>query len=333
MAEISECYRILELRSGASPEEVEAAYADLTDVWRPGRFSGNPRLMRIAEKKIARIEMAHKALVASFASRGLRSGANGKKGGNGHDRREARVCGDPRCAGTIGLDGCCRKCGLPDASRDRPHILRCPACGTPNMLKDHADYLRGACTSCQTPFLEPEGDEEPREIREAREAAATYVQASRKRAYMVVAIVAAVLAWFFFWARGDRAPLPGADSGPRSLVPQSAYSTPAPVPSTAPAPVGEEAAPAAEPDSTENASPAQRSAQSGDATQATGTTESAAPETTPPAADPAPSQPEKTPVESRPEIAEGGADENFEILMDRVFNGKDGRMENAMKMP
>ncbi|NET83486.1 MAG: J domain-containing protein [Moorea sp. SIO1F2] len=62
MLEVEKYYRILELEPGASQEEIHQGYLDLTWVWHPDRFSGNPRLQQKAHSKLQQINEAHAQL-------------------------------------------------------------------------------------------------------------------------------------------------------------------------------------------------------------------------------------------------------------------------------
>jgi WD40 repeat protein len=57
--DIDRYYRILELNSGASPEEVRQAYRDLAVVWHPDRFAHSPRLQEKAQAKMKEINEAY----------------------------------------------------------------------------------------------------------------------------------------------------------------------------------------------------------------------------------------------------------------------------------
>jgi hypothetical protein len=63
MVEIEYYYRILELRIGASEEEIKQAYKDLVNVWHPDRFSNNPRLQSKASEKLKEINLAYRKLI------------------------------------------------------------------------------------------------------------------------------------------------------------------------------------------------------------------------------------------------------------------------------
>jgi len=65
--DIRRCFEILELESGASPDEAKQAYKDIVNVWHPDRFSDNPRLKRKAEEKLKEVNVAYET-VKSFLS-------------------------------------------------------------------------------------------------------------------------------------------------------------------------------------------------------------------------------------------------------------------------
>ncbi|HEY9726746.1 MAG TPA: J domain-containing protein [Chroococcales cyanobacterium] len=62
MLDVERYYRILELEPGASPEDVHQGYLDLTWVWHPDRFVGNPRLQYKAQCKLQELNEAHAQL-------------------------------------------------------------------------------------------------------------------------------------------------------------------------------------------------------------------------------------------------------------------------------
>jgi len=67
---IDRCLEILDLPPGPSPEDLRRAYRDLVSVWHPDRFSGNPRLMRKAERKMKEINTAYETLTRFLSSGG-----------------------------------------------------------------------------------------------------------------------------------------------------------------------------------------------------------------------------------------------------------------------
>lgn len=64
MDELSRYFDILEIRRGASPEEIKRAYRDMAQVWHPDRYSHNPRLRAKAEEKLKNINEAYQRLSA-----------------------------------------------------------------------------------------------------------------------------------------------------------------------------------------------------------------------------------------------------------------------------
>lgn len=62
MDDIPECYRILDLESGASFEEIKRSYRELVKVWHPDRFRSDPKLRAKAEEKLKRINLAYERL-------------------------------------------------------------------------------------------------------------------------------------------------------------------------------------------------------------------------------------------------------------------------------
>lgn len=55
-------YEILELKAGASQNEIKDAYRDLAKVWHPDRFSHDPKLQIKAEEKLKLINQAYEKL-------------------------------------------------------------------------------------------------------------------------------------------------------------------------------------------------------------------------------------------------------------------------------
>lgn len=68
MDELARYFNILEVRRGASLEEVKHAYRDLAQVWHPDRYGHNPRLRAKAEEKLKAINEAYQSLSAYFQS-------------------------------------------------------------------------------------------------------------------------------------------------------------------------------------------------------------------------------------------------------------------------
>jgi DnaJ-like protein len=62
MDEISESYRILEVHTDASLEEVKRAYRELARVWHPDRFGNDVRLQQKAQEKLKQINLAYEQI-------------------------------------------------------------------------------------------------------------------------------------------------------------------------------------------------------------------------------------------------------------------------------
>jgi len=73
MDDINRYYEILEVKSGASLEEVKRAYRDLVRVWHPDRFSHDPRLQEKAQEKLKEINDAYEKLQAFLSGHGARA--------------------------------------------------------------------------------------------------------------------------------------------------------------------------------------------------------------------------------------------------------------------
>lgn len=59
---IDDCYRLLDLKPGASLEDARQAHRDLTKVWHPDRFGHDEVLRRKAEEKLKEINEAWKTI-------------------------------------------------------------------------------------------------------------------------------------------------------------------------------------------------------------------------------------------------------------------------------
>lgn len=60
--ELRRYYSALDLEPGASPEQIKRAWRDLTKVWHPDRFQGDPRLEAKAEAKLKIVNEAYEKL-------------------------------------------------------------------------------------------------------------------------------------------------------------------------------------------------------------------------------------------------------------------------------
>ena len=69
MLDVERYYRVLDLDSNASPEEVHQGYLDMTWVWHPDRFVGHPRLQRKAQHKLQELNEAHECLRSQSAAK------------------------------------------------------------------------------------------------------------------------------------------------------------------------------------------------------------------------------------------------------------------------
>ncbi len=69
---LDDCYALLEIRPGATEDEMKRAHRDLAKVWHPDRFANDALLRRKAEEKLKAINDAYETILASRA--GGRSG-------------------------------------------------------------------------------------------------------------------------------------------------------------------------------------------------------------------------------------------------------------------
>ncbi|WP_058999996.1 J domain-containing protein [Leptolyngbya sp. NIES-2104] len=63
MLDANRCYAILELKPGASRDEIKRSYKELVQVWHPDRFAHNPQLQQKAQEKLKEINAAHDFLM------------------------------------------------------------------------------------------------------------------------------------------------------------------------------------------------------------------------------------------------------------------------------
>ncbi len=66
--DIRQCYKILEIDSDVSVDQLNQAYKDLVAVWHPDRFSGNHRLKEKAENKLKSINQAYETILSVLSS-------------------------------------------------------------------------------------------------------------------------------------------------------------------------------------------------------------------------------------------------------------------------
>ncbi len=60
--DLERCFEIFEINSKTPMKEIKRVYRDLVTIWHPDRFSHNPRLEKIAEKKLKEVNMAYNFL-------------------------------------------------------------------------------------------------------------------------------------------------------------------------------------------------------------------------------------------------------------------------------
>jgi hypothetical protein len=73
--DLAECYSVLGLSFGASPDTVKQAYRDLVKVWHPDRFPNDPRLQAKGRDQLKNINTAYERIQASWAQPPSPSGA------------------------------------------------------------------------------------------------------------------------------------------------------------------------------------------------------------------------------------------------------------------
>lgn len=62
---LDDCYALLEIRPGATEDEMQRAHRDLTKVWHPDRFANDAALRRKAEEKLKAINEAYETILVS----------------------------------------------------------------------------------------------------------------------------------------------------------------------------------------------------------------------------------------------------------------------------
>jgi outer membrane biosynthesis protein TonB len=83
MIEIDSAYRILGLERGATSEEIEEAYLELREVWRPDRFSDNEELRAKAERKQRAVEDAYQVIKEKLSKSATQTISEKENGGRG----------------------------------------------------------------------------------------------------------------------------------------------------------------------------------------------------------------------------------------------------------
>jgi DnaJ-class molecular chaperone len=64
---ITKSYKTLDLKTGASIDDVRKAYKDMVRVWHPDRFAGNMRLRAKANEKLKEINLAYSEIQKFWA--------------------------------------------------------------------------------------------------------------------------------------------------------------------------------------------------------------------------------------------------------------------------
>lgn len=180
MAKLDECYQVLGIDPGATPEDVEGAYSELSMMWGPERFPNDDHIRRIAEKKMAEIDAARDALL-SFLGSTEKARPPGEIDPGASPLN--RVCDNPRCTGVLDRNGICGVCGKRSARDSFRYAVFCSACGTRNVIANQRDLDREVCAGCRRPLGAP--------VRLAG-------KSSHKTAYFVLLAVILALALFFF---------------------------------------------------------------------------------------------------------------------------------------
>jgi hypothetical protein len=66
--DLKNCYKILEIRQGASLPEIKQAYRDMIGIWHPDRYAQNPRLHEKATEKLKELNVAYNELITRLTS-------------------------------------------------------------------------------------------------------------------------------------------------------------------------------------------------------------------------------------------------------------------------
>ena len=112
MTSLDKNFEILELKPGASLDEIKRAYHDLAQVWHPDRYSHSSRLRRKAEERFKIINEAYQQLTSGTYDFGLGQspsprahareyGANSKSPTRPPPASEPRIPGKKRWGWTV----------------------------------------------------------------------------------------------------------------------------------------------------------------------------------------------------------------------------------------
>lgn len=77
-------YKILEIESGATLDDVKAAYRQMSQVWHPDRFNKSPSLLPKATEHMKEINLAYEKLQQHIAEKNRQAGLRAYESGIGH---------------------------------------------------------------------------------------------------------------------------------------------------------------------------------------------------------------------------------------------------------
>ncbi len=83
--DIEDCFRILELKSGATIDEVKAARNELLQIWHPDKFAANAKLSERAQEKTLKLNEAFNILVEDFKVKEQTPGSESQKNSRDDD--------------------------------------------------------------------------------------------------------------------------------------------------------------------------------------------------------------------------------------------------------
>jgi curved DNA-binding protein CbpA len=67
--EIRQCFKVLELDSNASLDDVRKAFRNIVKIWHPDLYAGSPQLKAMAEEKLKAVNAAYAAVKSYLALR------------------------------------------------------------------------------------------------------------------------------------------------------------------------------------------------------------------------------------------------------------------------
>jgi curved DNA-binding protein CbpA len=178
--DLGRAYRILELPSDASLDQVKQAYRELSLIWHPDRHSANVRVQARAQKKMTELNEAYEFL-GTYLSPPHRNEPTGP-GHNGHDKYSlvvCRVCGSKNRVPEHHPEAKmkCGKCGaelLPEYDRQQTQSHSLRSCG--DGACTGIIGTNGRCGTCGRTFEEGERAYEERETSRPRGREGRYSQ-------------------------------------------------------------------------------------------------------------------------------------------------------------